>query len=115
MAEIKVIRARFYEQNSGRSPVRDWIKRLSDADRKTVGKDIRVVEFGWPVGLPVCRPLSGHRGLWEVRSNISNGRIARVLFCIQSGEMILLHGFIKKSKTTPKSDLELAEVRKGNL
>jgi phage-related protein len=67
------------------------------------------VEFGWPVGLPSCRPLSG--GLFEVRGHISDGRIARVLFGIGEGQMILLHGFIKKTQKTPHEDLELARKR----
>jgi len=115
MPDLKKIRARFYESAAGRAPVREWLLELSDADRKSIGEDIKLVEFGWPVGLPVCRPMAGRNGMWEVRLNISNGRIARVLFCIENGEMVLLHGFIKKTKTTPKPDLDLAETRKGNL
>jgi hypothetical protein len=43
---------------------------------------------------------------------ISNGRIARVIFQISGGEMILLHGFIKKTQQTPQQDLELADRRR---
>jgi len=53
------------------------------------------VEFGWPVGMPVCRPL-GH-GIYEVRTSLAQNRISRVLFYIdKKGQMVLLHGFIKK-------------------
>ena len=71
------------------------------------------VEFGWPLGLPVCRSL-GH-GLWEVRSDLPSRRTARVIFCIIAGQMILLHGFIKKTLQTPKRDLNLAQVRKAEV
>jgi len=74
-----------------------------------LGKDIAKVEFGWPIGMPYCRSLSG--GLWEVRSDLPGGRTARVLFCIAFGTMILLHGFVKKSQQTPKPDLALARTR----
>ncbi len=60
----KKIPARFYETADGREPVRDWIKSLAEADRRVIGKDMQKVEFGWPIGLPVCRPLT--KGLWEV-------------------------------------------------
>ena len=71
------------------------------------------VEYGWPVGMPVCRPLK--QGLWEVRSSLSDGRTARVIFCIQKERMVLLHGFIKKSQKTPLPDLDLALGRKKEV
>jgi hypothetical protein len=46
----KKLPARFYVNPAGRKPVREWILELSDADRHTVGKDIQMVEFGWPIG-----------------------------------------------------------------
>jgi len=93
--------------------VRDWLKALpSPADRKRVGEDIKTVEFGWPLGMPVCRPLGG--GIHEVRSSLAQNRIARVLFYIdKKGRMILLHAFIKKSRKTPDEDLDLAKKNKS--
>ena len=109
----KKIPARFYLSATGRAPVREWLLGLSKADRRVIGKDIQKVEFGWPIGMPYCRSL-GH-GMWEVRSDLSGGRIARVIFSIIEGEMILLHGFEKKSRKTPTSDLELAFTRKREI
>jgi phage-related protein len=93
--------------------VREWLKSLGPEDRKILGTDIRTLEFGWPVGMPLCRALGN--GLWEVRSSIPNGRIARVLFCIYDQRAILLHGFIKKTQKTPQSDIELAMRRKREV
>jgi phage-related protein len=87
--EEKKLRARFYATNRERKPVREWLLDLSEEDRRIVGKDIQKVEFGWPIGMPYCRSLG--RGLWEVRSDISATRIARVIFSIVEGEMVLLH------------------------
>jgi phage-related protein len=53
--------------------------------------------------------------LWEVRSTLERNRIARVIFCIDDGCMILLHGFIKKTQKTPRADLELATKRKQEV
>lgn len=86
---------------------------LSSEDRLAIGTDIKTVEYGWPIGMPVCRAM-GH-GLFEVRSNISNKRIARVLFFVYENKMVLLHGFIKKSQKSPKQDLELALKRKQEV
>ncbi len=78
----KKILARFYQTINGNEPVREWLLKLDEEDRKIIGKDIQKVEFGWPIGMPYCRPL-GNR-LYEVRSDISNQLIARVIFLHQS-------------------------------
>ncbi len=101
----------FYRTAAGNEPVREWLKDQPAADRKVIGIDIKTVEYGWPIGMPVCRSIASHKGMWEVRSNISSGRIARVLFCIGDGRLVLLHGFIKKVQRTPKTDLDLAARR----
>jgi phage-related protein len=106
---MKRLPAAFYALPSGREPVRDWLKSLSRADRKIVGEDIKDVEFSWPIGMPLCRPFGD--GLWEVRSQLTQARIARVLFCIRGGQMVLLHAFIKKTQKTPDADRRLALQR----
>jgi phage-related protein len=106
---VKRLPAVFYELPSGRAPVREFLKALDRDDRKIIGEDIKDVEFSWPIGMPLCRALG--RGLWEVRSQLTRGRVARVLFCTHEGRMVLLHGFIKKTQKTPGSDLELASKR----
>lgn len=107
--ELKRLPARFYRSDSGKEPVREWLKSLSPADRKTLGGDIKDVEFAWPIGMPLVRSLG--RDLWEVRSNLTHGRIARVLFCVSHGHMALLHAFIKKTQKTPKAEIDLALKR----
>ena len=108
----KRIPAIFYRTDAGEEPVRDWLKRLSPEDRKRIGEDIKTVEFGWPVGMPVCKPLSN--GIYEVRSSLAQNQIAQVLFYIDKrSRMVLLHGFIKKTQKTPQEDLELARRNKS--
>jgi phage-related protein len=109
----KKITGRFYATATGRRPVREWLLALSKDDRRIIGRDMQKVEFGWPMGMPYCRPL-GH-GLWEVRSDLRGGRIARVIFCIMGREMVLLHGFEKKSQRTPPHDIALAFKRKREI
>lgn len=106
------LKVTFYRTDSGGEPVREWLKSMSLEERKIIGEDIKTVQFGWPLGMPLVRSLGS--GLWEVRSNLSN-RIARVIFTTKEGHMILLHGFIKKSQKTPKDDLELAQSRAAKL
>ena len=109
----KKVPAEFYRNENGTEPVRDWLKSLSKEERFLIGADIKTVEFGWPIGMPTCRPMGD--GLFEVRTNLPQNKIARVLFCFYEGKMILLHGFIKKSQKTPKQQLDLALERKHTL
>lgn len=111
--DLKRIAANFYRSDTGTEPVRDWVKSLSAEDRRIIGFDIALVEFGWPVGMPLCRSLGG--GLWEVRSNLTHGRIARIIFCASRGRMVLLHGFVKRTQKTPPDDLELARKRQKEI
>jgi phage-related protein len=106
---VKRLPAAFYALPSGREPVREWLKGLDPKDRKVIGEDVKDVEFSWPIGMPLCRALGN--SLWEVRSDLARGRIARVIFCVHDGQMVLLHGFMKKSQKTPKADLDLAIKR----
>jgi len=70
------VRAVFYRIEAGGESVREWLKSLpSREDRKRIGEDIKTVEFGWPVGMPVCRYIGG--GIYEVRSDLAQNRIAK--------------------------------------
>ena len=102
----------FFRTAAGGEPVREWLKSLEPVeDRKQIGVDIKTIEFGWPIGMPVCRPLGD--GLYEVRSNLSGNKIARVLLYIDVEErMVLLHGFVKKTQKTPTADMEFARKNK---
>jgi len=102
---LKVV---FYRTELGNEPVREWLKNLTREEKKIIGEDIKTVQFGWPIGMPLIRKLESD--IWEVRSHLKN-RIARVLFTIITDKMILLHGFIKKSQKTSQDDITLAKKR----
>jgi phage-related protein len=107
----KIIPAAFYSTEIGSELVRAWLKGLNPEDGRIIGTDIRTVEFGWPIGMPVCRPMGN--GLFEALSTITGKRIARILFCIHEAIMVLLHGFMKKARKT--SDLSTALKRKREV
>ena len=92
--------------------MRQWLRSLSPEDRTAIGEDLRTVQFGWPLGMPLIRKLEP--GLWEVRSRIRHG-VARTLFTVDGGVMIMLHGFIKKSQQTPQEELRTARQRLASL
>ena len=98
----------FFRLASGSEPVREWLKSLSKDERKAIGEDIAYVQFKWPIGKPRVDHLRG--AVWEVRTSLTN-RIARTLFAVEGRQMVLLHGFIKKTQRTPNEDIKLAEKR----
>jgi phage-related protein len=108
----KIISVRFWCQANRNEPVREWLKSLSRDARRAIGEDIKTVEMGWPLGMPLVRSLG--KGLWEVRTSFKDG-IARVIFKMVDAEMILLHGFIKKSQKAPTHELEVALKRAKTL
>ncbi len=100
----------FYRTRAGSEVVRGWLQGLDEKDRSAIGQDLMRVQYRWPVGMPLCRPLAD--GLWEVRSDLPSNRIARVLFGLSGDRIVALHGFIKKTQKTPDADLTLARRRK---
>lgn len=101
----------FYRTETGNEPVRDWLKELSREDKRKIGEDIKTAQLGWPLGMPLIRKIQ--KDLWEVRTTLDSG-IARVFFTVDGEYMILLHGFIKKSRKTPQHELKTAIVRLGH-
>jgi phage-related protein len=93
--------------------LREWVRALARDDRRAIGSDVLAVEEGWPLGLPLCRSLG--KGLWEIRTSLTGHRIARIIFAFDAGELVLLHGFIKKTQKTPRADIELALRRLSEM
>jgi phage-related protein len=95
MVQQNPISVVFYkEEGSGNEPVKEWLYSLDKNCRKIIGKDMRTVQLGWPLGMPLVRSLG--EGLWEIRIHLPNN-IARIIFQMIKGEMVLLDGFIKKT------------------
>ena len=103
-----ILSVAFFRTVSDNEPVREWLKSLPRVERRIIGEDIKTVQFGWPLGMPLVRKLD--KGLWEVRCRLAD-RIPRAIFTTGERQMILPHGFIKKSQRTPREDLELAKTR----
>ena len=103
----------FYRTTAGREPVREWLLRLDEAERREIGKDLLRAQWRWPVGMPLCRAMGD--GLWEIRTDLPTKRAARVLLCLYREHLVALHGFIKKTRATPDSELATARARQKEL
>ena len=103
----------FYRSDRGNEPVREWLRAMIEDHRLAVGRDLQRAQYRWPVGMPLCRPMG--RGLWEIRTSLSNRTIARVFVCHHEGRLYALHGFIKKTQTTPADELNTALRRQRKV
>lgn len=104
--QLKKIPVVFFTTSAGNEPVREWLQELDKGDRQEIGSDLRTLQYGWPVGMPLCRSFG--EGLWEQRSKLPGRRIARLIFAFDHGTLVVLHGFIKKTQKTPRADIDLA-------
>ena len=111
--KLKKFPAAFYQSPNGTEPVREFLQTFPKKDRLVLGRDIGTVEYGWPIGMPLCDSLGD--GLWEIRSSLPSRREARIIFCVIKERIILLHGFVKKTQKTPQKDLKLAKSRKKEI
>ncbi|MBC8040196.1 MAG: type II toxin-antitoxin system RelE/ParE family toxin [Opitutaceae bacterium] len=105
------IRVIFYRTEAGGEPVREWLKSLPKDERTLIGEDIKTIQYRWPLGMPLVRHMGDK--VFEVRTHLPN-RIARTLFFVDGDQIILLHGFVKKTQKTPAEDLTAASKRKRN-
>ncbi len=100
----------FFATGAGNEPVLDWLRSLDRGERAVIGADLRTVQYGFPIGMPVCRPLGN--GLYEVRSSLPTKKEARIIFFLHDSSLVLVGGFIKKTRTTPEAEIELARHRR---
>jgi phage-related protein len=106
------MRVLFYSEADGVEPVKKWLHKLTKRDRRIIGEDIKIVELGWPMGFPKVKPVD--KKLWEIKSKLKD-REARIIFTINGDQIILLHGFIKKTQKTPKKEKEIAKQRQAKI
>lgn len=113
MPTLRKIELVFYRSAAGKEPVREWLSELPKDDRRAIGTDLQRVQYRWPVGMPLVRPMG--KGLFEVRTDLPDKRTARVLICFHEANLYALHGFVKKSRKTPATDLKVAGDRKKEI
>lgn len=84
----------FYREGQGREPVREWLKGLPQGECHAIGKDLLRA---------------------QVQTDLPTRRTVGVLICLYQEQLGVLHGFIKKTRTTSEDDLALARKRKTHL
>ncbi len=100
----------FFATASGSEPVLDWLRTLDKGEKAVIGADLRTVQIGFPLGMPICRPLG--TGLYEVRSSLPTRKEARLVFFQDGSDLVIVAGFIKKTRETPKIEIERSKSRK---
>jgi phage-related protein len=109
-----MLRVVFFRTEGGSEPVLDFLRALEPEERRIVGEDLRTVQIGWPLGMPLCRRLE--KGLYEIRSDFSAKRqICRLIFFQHGDALVIVEGFIKKAQKTPEAALQQARKRRNEF
>jgi phage-related protein len=113
ISRLQPIPVAFWRSASGREPVQEWLRGLEKSDRAVIGDDLRMLQFGWPIGMPLVRKLVDH--VWELRSSLPGNREVRLLFTASESQIVILSSFIKKTQKTPDAEIKLARKRLKEL
>jgi len=98
----------FYETETGRSPVLDFIDSETRRDeRAKVMSVFENVERMQIVPINFLKKLQGREGLWEIKVQ----RFRFLGFYTDSRRLVLVHGFVKQSLKTPLSEINVAVKR----
>lgn len=100
----------FFATPAGNEPALEFIKTFEKPERVIIGENLKTVQFGWPIGMPICSPLGD--GIYEVRTSLSSKREVRILFFQHGDVIVVVHAFLKKTQKTPKADKDIALARK---
>jgi phage-related protein len=102
----------FYKTAAGNDVVLEFIRAQPLDDRRVIGRDLKVLEIGYPVGMPLCRHIEGD--LWEVRSSLPSKREARLIYFYDGKRqmIVVVSGFVKTTRSTPKREINLAQRRR---
>ncbi|MGE0501334.1 MAG: type II toxin-antitoxin system RelE/ParE family toxin [Rhizobiaceae bacterium] len=101
----------FFATGAGNEPVLEWLRGLGKQEKAKIGADLRTVQFGFPIGMPLCRSLGD--GLFELRTSLPSRKEARLIFFQHGEDLIVVAGFIKKTMKTPGTEIEKAKVRRS--
>lgn len=97
----------FYESSNGKSPAKDFLRKLSAKSKARFLQISRLLEEnGTAIWMPYSRHLED--GIFEVRI-ITGNESSRILYFFTDGQRIIFtNGFIKKTQKTPRKEIETA-------
>ena len=95
-------------------PIVDFLASLDPRLRAKVYRGIDLLANNWPlIGEPHVRRVSGYAGLWELREGLGNVKVRVFFFQAAPNVLVAVHGFVKKSRKTPRRELSLASKKKS--
>lgn len=90
-----------------------WLEGISPGMKAALIRTVELIEKFGPANVsePHVKPVAGHRKLFEIRARGKDGIIRVFYFTVSRKRIILLHGFIKKSRKTPQKEIKTAVSR----
>ncbi len=103
----------YYETPNGQKVIEKLIDNLQEITQAKLGWRLDLLaEHGNRLGMPHAKSLGD--GLIELR--VRGKQEVRIFYTFATGKRVyLLHAFVKKSKTTPKKELNIARGRQAEI
>jgi len=100
----------FYVDARGRCPVAAFLEQLPVRSCDHVVHHISLLqERGPTLGMPYVRHLQGK--LWELRVRTRGAAYRLFYFFCAGRRIVFLHAFVKKTKKTPRREIDMAMRR----
>jgi phage-related protein len=105
---------RFYQTWSGRSPVGEFLRGLSDREQEKIAWVFKTVRQSDRVSSKYLKKLADTDQLWEIRAEWGR-RAFRLLGFFDGNQLIVLvSAFAKQSEQTPIGEIRTAEERRSD-
>jgi len=100
----------FYRTHDNKCPVKDFLDSLSGKIARKVTWVLNLLEDLDIVPSTYFKKLSGTKEIWECR--VRYGPDSYRIFCFFTGNsvVVLTHGFLKKTRKVPASEIKCAEA-----
>ena len=103
---------RTFTTDAGGKPVEDWIRSLEPAERAEAILMVELLEVhGNDLAMPHARYIEA--GVWELRAHVRRVQLRILYFHWKGRTFGLLHGFAKRTPTTPRGDVRIAHDRRS--
>jgi phage-related protein len=102
----------FYKTVWGNCPVEDFLNSLSSKQAQKVVWVLSLIEELKMPPAQYLKKLVNTDDIWEVRVQLGNNIFRLLGFLENEEQLILNHGFVKKTQKTPSQEIGIAESRK---
>jgi len=99
----------FYRTESGKCPAEEFLDSLHPKEAKKVSWVLRIIQELDKVPSQYFKKLTGTEEIWECRAQIQSKAYRIFSFFLDGDNLVLTHGYSKKSQKTDVKQIKKAE------